>query len=61
MVSIGIDLGTSNAVAAKANDKGEVSIHQFEGNDLLPSIIHVEGESGYLIVGRCARSKNSTR
>ena len=56
MVSIGIDLGTSNAVAAKANDKGEVSIHQFEGNDLLPSIIHVEGESGYLIVGRCARN-----
>ena len=56
MVSIGIDLGTSNAVVAKVNDKGEVSIHQFEGSDLLPSIINVEGESGYRIVGRGARN-----
>ena len=56
MVSIGIDLGMLNTVVAKVNDKGEVSIHQFEGNDLLPSIIHVEGESGYRIVGRCARN-----
>lgn len=62
MVSIGIDLGTSNTVVAKVNDKGEVSIHQFEGNDLLPSIIHVEGfsahaegKSGYRVVGRRAR------
>ena len=55
MVSIGIDLGTSNTVVAKVNDKGEVSIHQFEGNDLLPSIIHVEGEAGNRIVGRSAR------
>ena len=55
MVSIGIDLGTSNTVVAKVNDKGEVSIHQFEGNDLLPSIIHVEGDSGHRIVGRRAR------
>ena len=55
MVSIGIDLGTSNAVVAKVNDKGEVSIHQFEGSDLLPSVIHVEGEAGYLIAGRRAR------
>jgi hypothetical protein len=55
MVSIGIDLGTSNTVVAKVNDEGEVSIHQFEGGDLLPSIIHVEGEAGYRIVGRSAR------
>ena len=62
MVSIGIDLGTSNTVVAKVNDKGEVSIHQFEGNDLLPSIIHVEGfsahaegKSGYRVVGKRAR------
>ena len=55
MVSIGIDLGTSNTVVAKVNDEGEVSIHQFEGNDLLPSIIHVEGEAGNRIVGRSAR------
>lgn len=41
MVSIGIDLGTSNTVVAKVNDKGEISIHQFEGNDLLPSVIHI--------------------
>ena len=63
MVSIGIDLGTSNTVVAKVNDKGEVSIHQFEGGDLLPSIIHVEGfsahtegKSGYRVVGRKARA-----
>lgn len=62
MVSIGIDLGTSNTVVAKVNDKGEVSIHQFEDNDLLPSIIHVEGfsahaegKSGYRVVGKRAR------
>ena len=55
MVSIGIDLGTSNTVVAKVNDKGEVSIHQFEDNDLLPSIIHVEGKAGNRIVGRSAR------
>ena len=55
MVSIGIDLGTSNTVVAKVNDRGEVSIHQFEGSDLLPSVIHVEGEAGYLIAGRRAR------
>ena len=55
MMSIGIDLGMSNTVVAKVNDEGEVSIHQFEGNDLLPSIIHVEGEAGNRIVGRSAR------
>ena len=55
MVSIGIDLGTSNTVVAKVNDRGEVSIHQFEGSDLLPSIIHVEGEAGHRIVGKKAR------
>jgi hypothetical protein len=63
MVSIGIDLGTSNTVVAKVNDRGEVSIHQFEGSDLLPSIIHVEGssvhaenKSGYRIVGKKAQN-----
>ena len=55
MMSIGIDLGMSNTVVAKVNDEGEVSIHQFEGSDLLPSIIHVEGKFGYRIVGRRAR------
>ena len=56
MVSIGIDLGTSNTVVAKVNDKGEVSIHQFEGSDLLPSIIHVESKAGYRTVGKKARN-----
>ena len=46
MVSIGIDLGMLNTVVAKVNDKGEVSIHQFEGSDLLPSVIHVESTAG---------------
>ena len=54
MVSIGIDLGTSNTVVAKVNDRGEVSIHQFEGSDLLPSIIHVEGEAGNEEIGRAS-------
>ena len=40
MVSIGIDLGTSNTVVAKVNDKGEVSIHQFEGSDRAESEEH---------------------
>ena len=56
MVSIGIDLGMLNTVVAKVNDKGEVSIHQFEGSDLLPSVIHVESTAGYRYVGR--RSRN---
>ena len=55
MVSVGIDLGTSNAVVAKVNDKGEVSIHQFEGSDLLPSVIHAESNDFHHIVGRKAQ------
>jgi hypothetical protein len=56
MVSIGIDLGTSNTVVAKVNDKGEISIHQFEGNDLLPSVIHIARKAGARTIGKKARN-----
>ena len=42
MVSIGIDIGTSNTVVAKVDGQGGVAIHKFEDSDLLPSVIHVE-------------------
>ena len=56
MVSIGIDIGTSNTVVAKVDGKGEVAIHKFEDSDLLPSVIHVEETGGNLTVGAAARN-----
>lgn len=56
MVSIGIDIGTSNTVVAKVDGQGGVAIHKFEDSDLLPSVIHVEETGGNLTVGAAARN-----
>lgn len=55
MTSIGIDIGTSNTVVAKVDANGNITVHKFEDDDLLPSMIHVEETGGNITAGKAAR------
>ena len=58
-IIIGIDLGTTNSLAAFADDKGPVIIEDADAGDggILPSVVAFDVESGTVTVGRQARQQ----
>lgn len=54
MASIGIDIGTSNTVAAKVDDQGHAQVVQVSGRDLVPSVVYVESVAGRRSFGHSA-------
>ena len=58
-MKIGIDLGTTNSLAAYYTDQGPVIIPNRLGDRLTPSIVSFD-ESGTVYVGKTARERMST-
>lgn len=54
MVHVGIDIGTSNTVAAYVNEQGEVVAHHIENSVLVPSVMYVDEHAGRRTVGQAA-------
>lgn len=52
MVSVGIDIGTSNTVVAVTNTNGEPQIRTISNEALMPSVIYVDETAGARTVGR---------
>ena len=56
MIHLGIDLGTSNTLAAYMED-GKLKLFEFEDGTMVPSIIHIEEPGGYESFGKDALFK----
>ncbi|WP_244928746.1 Hsp70 family protein [Nocardioides sp. W7] len=54
MVHVGIDIGTSNTVAAYVNEQGEAVAHHIENSVLVPSVMYVDELGGRRTVGQAA-------
>jgi Fe-S protein assembly chaperone HscA len=56
-VIVGIDLGTTNSLVAYADERGPRIIAGEDGENLVPSVVRVDLETGEVIVGREARAR----
>ncbi|MDF2936249.1 MAG: molecular chaperone HscC [Paenibacillaceae bacterium] len=56
MTAIGIDLGTTNSLAACWTEEGPVIIPNVHGNHLTPSVISID-ENGEILVGQIAKER----
>jgi molecular chaperone DnaK (HSP70) len=56
--AIGIDLGTTNSLAAVLTARGPVVLRDQDGEALIPSVVAFPPDGGAPIVGRAARAKS---
>ena len=60
MAIIGIDLGTTNSLAAVWKEDKSVLIPNVFGEYLTPSVVHID-QNGEIIVGKIAKEKSKVR
>jgi molecular chaperone DnaK (HSP70) len=60
-IIVGIDLGTTNSLIAYSDEHGPHIISGPPGQRILPSVVHVDPDTGALTVGQAARDGASRR